>query len=74
MDEKLDIVDDIMVKKDYHQNICDRYNIGTQSIRSLQENLQRDPTHLRKQHEMDVQKQMKEDLILEKLETMIAQN
>ena len=48
MEEKLEIVDDILVKKDYHENICARYNIGRESIKSLFKNLKNDPSYLRK--------------------------
>ena len=35
IDEKIDIVEDAIVKKDYHENICARYNIGRESIKNL---------------------------------------
>jgi len=46
----LELVDDIYNKKDYHENICARYGVGRESIKSLIKNLQKDPLYLRKQH------------------------
>ena len=48
MEEKLDIVDDVLVKKDYHENVCARYDIGRESIKSLLKKIKKDPQYLRK--------------------------
>ena len=48
IEEKLEIVEDVMVKKDYHENVCDRYNIDRESIKSLLKNIKKDPGYLRK--------------------------
>ena len=48
IEDKLEIVDDVMVKKDYHENICSRYGIGRESIKSLLKNIKKDPAYLTK--------------------------
>ena len=48
IEEKLEIVEDVMVKKDYHENICSRYNIDRESIKSLLKSIKKDPGYLRK--------------------------
>ena len=48
IEEKLEIYDDLKVKKDYHENISARYGIGRESIRTLLKGLQKDPLYLRK--------------------------
>ena len=47
-EEKLDVVEDVVVKKDYHENICNRYNIGRESIKTLLKSIKKDPGYLRK--------------------------
>ena len=74
MEEKLDVYDDIMVKKDYHENICSRYRIGRESIRSLLKNMKKDPSYLRKQNKKDQLKSRKERLIYEKIEHIYQNN
>ena len=48
LEEKLQVVDDIMVKKDYHDNVCARYQIGRESLKTLLKNMKADPAYLRK--------------------------
>ena len=48
LEEKLEVIDDVLVKKDYHENICDRYRIGRESIKSLLKSMKRDPNYLKK--------------------------
>ena len=48
LEEKLEVVDDVMVKKDYHENIYARYRIGRESIKSLLKNMKKDPNYLKK--------------------------
>ena len=72
IEEKLEIVDDILVKKDYHENICARYNIGRESIKSLFKNLKNDPSYLRKLESKRKAKLMEKDLILESAEAALG--
>ena len=65
IEEKMEIYDDLKVKKDYHENICTRYQIGHESIKSFLKNLKKDPNHLRKLFEKDKTKTHKEGLLLE---------
>ena len=51
IEEKLDMYDDLKVKKDYHENICARYQIGHESIKSLLKNMRKDSSYLKKQYE-----------------------
>ena len=74
MEEKLDIVDDIIVKKDYHENICARYNIGRESIKTLLKNLKRDPSYLRKQESKRKAKLDEKNLIIESAEAALNRN
>ena len=39
MEEKLEVVQDIFVNKDYHENICARYSINRETIKTLMKNL-----------------------------------
>ena len=41
IEDKLDLVDDIFNKKDYHENICARYCIKRESIKTLIKNLKK---------------------------------
>ena len=47
LDEKICIVEDIIVKKDYHENVCSRYGISRESIKSLLRSYKKDPSYLR---------------------------
>ena len=47
-EEKLEIVEDAVVKKDYHDNICSRYQIGRETIKTLLKKYRKDPAYLRK--------------------------
>ena len=49
LDEK-----DVMIKKDYHENICARYNISRETIKGLLKNMKNDPSYLRKQNAKNV--------------------
>ena len=53
IEEKLDLVEDIYIKKDYHENISARYQISRETIKSLMRNLKRDPSYLRKTYTKD---------------------
>ena len=53
VEEKLEVVGDVFIKKDYHDNICARYNIGREQIKTLLKNFKRDPHFLRKLHEKE---------------------
>ncbi len=48
LEEKIDVANDAIFLKDYHQNICSRYNIGRESIKTLLKNLKKDPDYLKK--------------------------
>ena len=48
IEEKLEIVDDVKIKKDYHENVCARFGIGRESIKSLLKNIKTDSSYLRK--------------------------
>ena len=54
IDEKIGIVDDVMVKKDSHDNVCSRYGIGRESIKTILKSMKKDPFYLRKQHNKDL--------------------
>ena len=47
IEEKIDIINDVMVEKDYHDNICSRFGIGRESIKTLLKNIKKDPSYLR---------------------------
>ena len=53
VEEKLEVVSDAIIKKDYHENICARYNIGREQIKNLLNNFKRDPLFLRKLNEKE---------------------
>ena len=72
MEEKLEVVDDVMVKKDYHENICARYNITRESIKSLLKNLKNDPSYLRKLESKRQAKLREKELILESAEAALG--
>ena len=65
MEEKLDVVEDVVVKKDYHENICNRYNIGRESIKSLLKSIKKDSGYLRKIEAKRIAKVEQQNLILE---------
>ena len=46
LEEKLEVVTDVKIKKDFHSNICARYNIGRESLKTLLKNLKKDQYHL----------------------------
>ena len=50
LEERIGIVEDIIIKKDYHNNVCTRYNISRESIKSLLRKHKKDPTFLRKDY------------------------
>ena len=43
LEEKLSIVEDIIVKKDYHENVSARYRVGRDSICGLLKSIKKDP-------------------------------
>ena len=47
LEQKLDIVDDVFIKQEYHENICARYNISRESIKSILRNMKKDHSYLR---------------------------
>ena len=51
IEEKLEVFEDAMVKKDYHENIGARYKIGRESIKTILRNMKKDPAYLRKKSE-----------------------
>ena len=53
IEEKLELVEDIYIKKDYHENISARYKISRETIKSLMRNLKKDPSYLRKTYNRD---------------------
>ena len=53
IEEKLELVEDIYIKKDYHENISARYKINRETIKSLMRNLKKDPSYLRKTYTKD---------------------
>ena len=52
LDEKIGVVEDIIFKKDYHDNVCSRYEISRESIKSLLRKWKKDPTFLRKDYQV----------------------
>ena len=48
VEEKIDLAEDIFIKKDYHENICAWYNVTRETIKTLIRNLEKDPSYLRK--------------------------
>ena len=40
--------DDVLVKRDYHDNICSRYNISRESLKTILKNMKKDSGYLRK--------------------------
>ena len=56
IEEKLEVVSDAIVKKDYHENICARYNIKRDQIKTLLKSFKKDPLFLRKLNEKEVTK------------------
>ena len=65
LEEKIDIVEDVLVKKDYHENICSRYNINRESIKSLFKAIKKDSKYLSKLRSKESTKLKQEHLILE---------
>ena len=68
IEEQLDIIRDATIKKDYHENICSRYNIGRETLKSLLKNTKRDPNYMRKKNEKAKLKLTAANIITEKLE------
>ena len=56
VEEKLEVVSDAIVKKDYHDNICARYNIKREQVKTLLKSYKKDPLFLRKLHEKEATK------------------
>ena len=56
IEEKLEVVSDAVIKKDYHENIGARYNIKREQIKTLLKSFKRDPLFLRKLHEKEATK------------------
>ena len=71
IEDKLDIVDDVMVKKDYHENICAWYGIDRESIKSLLKNIKKDASYLRKLETKRATKQRQKDNIQESIERIM---
>ena len=74
LEEKLEVVDDVVVKKDYHENICSRYGIGRESIKTLLRNMKKDPLYLKKLHSKDKTKLDERAIVLESVESLLKQN
>ena len=51
VEERIEVADDLIVQKDYHDNICARYSIGRESIKTLLKNMKKDPQYLHKVHQ-----------------------
>ena len=54
-----------MIKKDLHENVCARYGIGRESIKTLLKNIKKDPLYLRKLHEKRKVRKYAESMIFE---------
>ena len=51
LEDKVDLIHDVITNKDYHDNICARYSINRESLKSLIKSYKKDPSCFRKQHE-----------------------
>ena len=74
VEEKLDIVEDVQIKKDYHENICSRYKIGRESIKTLLKNIKRDACYLRKLESKRIAKHNKKEIVLEQITKNLDQD
>ena len=73
-EEKVDVMYDIKIKKDYHENVCARYNINRESIKSLMKSIKKDPNYLRNAAESEASQKMKSQIISQQVDDMIKKN
>ena len=71
MEEKLEIFDDVMIKKEYHENICARHGIGREFIKTLLKNMKNEPAYLKKLEAKRVSKIEYQYLILDSVERVL---
>ena len=64
IEEKIDVLSDAVILKDYHDNICQRYNIGRESLKTLLKNYKNDYAFLRKRNDKEVAKRENKEIIL----------
>ena len=74
IEEKIEIVEDVSVKKHYHENVCSKFGIGRESIKHLLRNIKKDPQYLSKLNQKRISKLNREHSILESIERVQVQD
>jgi hypothetical protein len=52
-EEKIDIMDAVLIKKEYHQDVASRFGVSRETIKNLVKNMKKNPGYLRKLHQKD---------------------
>ena len=73
-EEKIGIVDAILVQKEYHQDVAIRFNVSGETVKNLVKNMKKDSRYLQKLHQKDLSLKIKEELVIGSAEKLLKRD